>query len=55
MAAQEMLRYQADKALFDQLQAKYRQMHNTIESSGDCQAPYHASLSVQTEFLEYRS
>lgn len=34
-----MLRYQADKALFDQLQAKYRQMHNTIESSGALLSP----------------
>ena len=34
VAGQEMLRYQADKALFDQLQAKYLQLHSSIDSSG---------------------
>ena len=34
VAGQEMLRYQADKALFDQLHVKYLQLHASIESSG---------------------
>lgn len=34
VAGQEMLRFQADKALFDQLQTKYLQLHSSIDSSG---------------------